>query len=579
MRFRRGSIILLVASALGMAAAVHAAHGAVGSGGKAAKGAAAGANRAVPDNAVLAEVNGEKVTAAQLRARMRLLESRHERAMMGDDRTRDALFRGLINDRLVLQSMKRGGRTNSPEFLDRIRAVKVIGLGNIYLQVKRRDYVPSDNEVQPLLPRYWKTASVRVFFGATQEEAESARNEVLAGGDFERIVKERSIAPGADRGGRINNLRFGGAVFPEHIDHLLFTQKEGWVSPIFENELGWVFVRIEKSEDYPPEMIERAAEGAREQVRADAIQRMTDDEYAAHRVDADQALLSELDNTAFPKWKESFRRRLATVDGEEISVREFYWYCSMGLSGSVPGTGKGEIPGIFQSFVKSRAFSRKAEQEKLDETPEVREGLERYSEGILLDMFREEVARGVRVTGKDAREYFDRNREKLKKPEGRELHMIAAREERTALEILGLLKENPESFETLARHRSSDNSRKDKGKIGVVYKGQMNATFEKAVFGARDGQIVGPLFEKDSYYIFRVDRVIPPLQNPAYKDYAGEALALAEKEKVEDAVRKKKEDLYRKAAVVTRSELLARVEWPEPGESFTPAGHGGHGGH
>ena len=533
---------------------------------------------AVTDNSVVAKANRESITVGQLREAMRELTWKHNRALLGEENAKQMVLRNLVGDRLVLQSMKAAGKLQDSEYRDRMNGVKTLGLGNIYVQAKRRDYVPPDNEVRRYLPRYWKTVDVRVFFGATSEEAEQAAREVREGADFAKIVRERSVGPGSERGGELRNLRFGATFLPEHLDHLAFTREKGWVSPIFENELGYCFFRIERSEDAPPEAIEKQAASARMAATEDAITRMIDEEYLEHKVGLDNDLLAALDARPLSEWKKDFDRKLADVDGEPVPVREFYWYLATGLGGRSPENIKGRMGELFPSYVRYRGFARKSIAEGMENRPEVKKGMDTYSERVLLGMFTEGVKRSVKVTEKDSRAFFKKKQDAFKKPEGRELRMIAVREERAARETADLLQANPGKFPELVKERSVDAaSRRNQGKMGVVEKGRLSPPMEKIIFEAKEGETVGPVPHEDLFYIFIVDRKIPALTNPKYSDFAKEARELALAEKLQEQLRARRNDLYEKAAVGTFPDVLDRVEWPEASEGTVKAPHGrGH---
>lgn len=532
----------------------------------------------INDNTVVALVNREKISVGQLRQAMRDLTWKHNRALLGEENAKRMVLRNLVVDRLVLQSMKSAGKLRAPEYRDRMEGVKTLGLGNIYVQTRRRDFVPQDNDVRRYLPRYWKNVDIRVFFGATREDAEKAAREVQEGEDFAKIVKERSVGPGADRGGEIKNLRFGATFIPEHLDHLAFTREQGWISPLFENELGYCFFRIEKTEDISPESIKKQADSARAAAVEDAITHLIDEEYMEHHVILENNLLASLDTRPLSEWKKDFDLELAEIDGEKITVREFYWYLATGLGNRSPDNIKGRLAELFPSYVRYRGFAQKATREGMDALPLVKKGMDSYSEKVLLGIFMDEVKRTVKVTGKDAREFFRKKKDAFKMPEGRELRMIVLREERIAKETADQLRENPGRFPEFVKERSVDAAtRRNQGKMGVVQKGRITPSMETAIFSAREGDVIGPISYEDLYYIFVVDKKIPALENPRYSDFSRQARDLAFEEKLQELLRSKRNALYEKAAVEMYPKILEHVGWPETSEEIGNAPHGmGH---
>ncbi len=62
-----------------------------------------------------------------------------------------------------------------------------------------------------------------------------------------------------------------------------------------------------------------------------------------------------------------------------------------------------------------------------------------------------------------------------------------------------------ESFEKLAQEFSLCPSRKRGGSLGEFGRGQMVKEFERAVFSAKKGQIVGPVKTQFGWHIIRVE--------------------------------------------------------------------------
>jgi hypothetical protein len=566
----------LLAAALGAAWGAPAALAATGSG-KPKPGPASAGPPA--DGTALAEVDGDRVTVGDLRERMRELDAKHSRVMVGEKEATQILFRNLINDRLAVRYMKARGKTDSAEFRDRSAALRTIVLGNAYHQELVRNYVPTDEEVRRYFPAYLKVVDFRVFFGATFGEATKARQEVEAGADMAQIVRDRSIGPGKESGGLVREQRAGGIMLPPWLDKELFEQSPGWISPVWENELGYNFVRLENARDFGPEEVSSMSDAARrEAVRAASV-RFTEEALEGRRVERNEALLKELDSLPSEKWKGKYPETVARVDGKPVSVREFYWYLRVGLSGKFPAPGTGEIPPLLDSLLKYRVMAAKAEAEGMDRRPDLKKIMDRDVNKALLEMFREEVEGSVKVGDREVREYFDRNRGRFLRPEGREIVMVRADDEAAARRVLDAGKSDPKGFGNAAKAMaSSTRTIKAPDKPETIYRGTLgDLSVENPVFGAREGEILGPFPVAGKWYVVQVVRKIAPEEGKKFQDYEPRAREALLKERREEALRKKKEELYRKASVHTYTEVLNRVEWPEDGGKV-PAGHGGTGG-
>jgi peptidyl-prolyl cis-trans isomerase C len=82
------------------------------------------------------------------------------------------------------------------------------------------------------------------------------------------------------------------------------------------------------------------------------------------------------------------------------------------------------------------------------------------------------------------------------------LHILVQNEKK-ALELLGKLNKGAD-FDKLARHHSSCPSRKQGGDLGEFKRGTMVPAFDKAVFGGKPGELLGPVKTKFGYHLIKV---------------------------------------------------------------------------
>jgi parvulin-like peptidyl-prolyl isomerase len=511
----------------------------------------------VADNAILAEVNGEKIPVSRLRARMGKTDLRHARSFQGENEARKMALRELINERLVVQHMRAGGKTKSDEFRGRIGAIRTVSLGNRFLSEFQKEYEPGSDEVRAFLPPFFSDLNLRIFFGATFGEAAKTREAVLGGEDMERLVREKSVGPSAEDGGMILGYR-SKTYIPEHIERGAFSSGKGWISPVFETPIGYAFVRVEDSRDLPAEEIARAAEGAVLLTKRAAGDRIIEESTLRAHISVDEAKVRELDTLPKSQWKERFGETVAEVGGEKVRVRDLYWFIFEGNRKVFPVPGSGEIPDLLNSLAKYHAVEKEAVARKIDRDPSFREWIREKSDKVLLDMFLGEVGRSVRVSGEEARKYFTKNRDAWKKPPGRKIREVQAPDRKMAISLLDQLREHPEQIDRFA----ADPGRGGKGGKGVVlYRRMMDPEDEKRVFGAPVGELAGPFQRGDVWSLIIVDREIPPVTNPVFEDHVEEAKSAARREKLKRVLREKIEELYRKANILTYNQVLNSVGW------------------
>ncbi len=116
-------------------------------------------------------------------------------------------------------------------------------------------------------------------------------------------------------------------------------------------------------------------------------------------------------------------------------------------------------------------------------------------------MAREIVLADLEITDKEAREYFEENREYFNIPEEVKARHILVDTEEEALDMISRL-ENGEDFAELAKENSQDpGSKEEGGDLGFFARGKMVREFEDAVFGLADGERSGPVKSYHGYHV------------------------------------------------------------------------------
>jgi peptidyl-prolyl cis-trans isomerase D len=153
------------------------------------------------------------------------------------------------------------------------------------------------------------------------------------------------------------------------------------------------------------------------------------------------------------------------------------------------------------------------------------------------------VQKQVSVTPKELEDYYKARAEQLGKPEERRAsHILVAaaasatpeqkaKAKEKAEALLAEAKKSPKAFAELARKNSEDpGSAAEGGSLGFFARGRMAKPFEDAVFGAKPGDVVGPVETQFGYHVIRLDE-IKPSEGPKFE---------AVKAQLEEEVRKAK---------------------------------------
>ena len=111
----------------------------------------------------------------------------------------------------------------------------------------------------------------------------------------------------------------------------------------------------------------------------------------------------------------------------------------------------------------------------------------------------------VHVADADVKAYFDKNHAQYDKPAQVKARHILVADAKTAQTVLAKLKAGG-NWDALAKQYSTDPSSKDKGgELGYFGRGQMVPQFQDAAFGAKPGQIVGPVKSPFGYHVIQVE--------------------------------------------------------------------------
>jgi peptidyl-prolyl cis-trans isomerase C len=110
--------------------------------------------------------------------------------------------------------------------------------------------------------------------------------------------------------------------------------------------------------------------------------------------------------------------------------------------------------------------------------------------------------RSQAVSDQEVRSYYDANTEAFSSDRVKVSHILV-KEEALALEILGKVRNAPDTFGSLAAEHSTDRTNAKKGgDLGFFERGRMVKEFEEASFGLdADGEIAGPIKTRFGYHL------------------------------------------------------------------------------
>lgn len=118
------------------------------------------------------------------------------------------------------------------------------------------------------------------------------------------------------------------------------------------------------------------------------------------------------------------------------------------------------------------------------------------------------VAGGDKITDAQVADYYEKNKARFAQPERRDVEVVLTEDRAGARRAKEQVREGT-SFAKVAKRFSIDATSKDRGGklLGVVRSSQLGKPLESAIFGARRGELVGPVKTPSGYYVLRVTKV------------------------------------------------------------------------
>lgn len=173
---------------------------------------------------------------------------------------------------------------------------------------------------------------------------------------------------------------------------------------------------------------------------------------------------------------------------------------------------------LFDNFVEYQILRYRAEQTGVtvtsDELPDLIEKLHLPADSlprpVLIEMARIQkylyfnYFRQQEVSETEIRDYYQRHRGEFRQEAEVHLYQILVSSNEKAIEIRGILQNNPDQFEDLAATRSISPEASNKGYMGTFARGTLPEEMENVVFSLRPHQISPVVESKFGFHIFKV---------------------------------------------------------------------------
>ena len=161
---------------------------------------------------------------------------------------------------------------------------------------------------------------------------------------------------------------------------------------------------------------------------------------------------------------------------------------------------------VLQQLINNKLLLLDAKRNLLEAEAEFKAELARLRDSLLVSYASEKIFTGVKVTDKEAEEYYENNKEKFTTGEGVNASHILVDSEELACELIEKINTGAISFEDAAREYSSCPSKENGGNLGDFNKGQMVPEFDNAVFSMTVGELSNfPVKTQFGYHIIKLN--------------------------------------------------------------------------
>jgi len=218
---------------------------------------------------------------------------------------------------------------------------------------------------------------------------------------------------------------------------------------------------------------------------------------------------------------------LATVNGKNITKQDAEQF----VAAAQPNAHFSQLDAAQQNMIKQRLiekvlFTELAKKEGIENSPEFKNAIAKIKEELLVNIWMKKQLDNTLVSDSEAKEFYEKNKEKFKQPESVTASHILVKTEEEAKKIIDMLKplkgaKLKEKFVALAKEKSTGPSGPKGGALGTFTKGQMVPEFSKAVWELKDGTITLEAVKTQfGYHVIYLEKKNPSVALPydAVKD-------------------------------------------------------------
>ncbi len=503
---------------------------------------------------ILAQVNGEEITDADLKAAFVGKHGGHTGFLGGEAEARRFLDI-VVNERLLVQEAYDLELDADPSVRPQVDAFRDQTAVN-YLLKREIDEkaVPTKEEIRHAWDQAADLFVAREIVLDTSAEAESIRASLMGGADFETLARTCSTSPTRTRGGSLTPFTWG-SLSPE-VEGAAFLMEPGEISPVVRTKAGWsVLMLIDRMAATRPALDDRVSA----RIAAKLSERKKEERTAAFsselwkKYDA-RIVLEQLTPRELARLQSVTPDSVvATWNGGRLTAAEAFTAGELKVfSALAPGRAADKVESTLRSAVNTTLVREEARERKIADVPSVAEIVDNREAKLMEEvLYSKHVLKNVKVEEGEVRQAYEEQKAKLMLAERRRVAHIAVATEDEANALRARLV-GGEPFKQLLESLTLDKeSAKNGGEIGWIEKGKVAEVYDP-LFELPQGGFSAPIPSANAWHIVTVTEIAP--EHPLSFEEAKEKLRANLLEKKKHDARAIWIEKLRKAADIRISE-------------------------
>jgi foldase protein PrsA len=164
---------------------------------------------------------------------------------------------------------------------------------------------------------------------------------------------------------------------------------------------------------------------------------------------------------------------------------------------------------------KKQSFPKDADYQKFlkDSGQSEADLLLQVKADLLASKIRDKVVKGKdKVSDAQIEDFYNKNKERFAQPERRDIRVVLTKGKAKADQAKRAI-QSGQSFKAVSKKFSIDEASKAQGgKLPAQAEGTLEKQLDEAVFGAKKGQLSGPVKTQFGFYVFEVTKITPASQ-------------------------------------------------------------------